>query len=212
MPMSMQSSFTQPDNAIADRPDPIIPAEPHAVFNQPITAMPASGQKQVIFGMGCFWGAERKWWQQPGVVMTSVGYSGGVTQHPRYQDVCTGQTGHAEVVNVIFDPSVVSLDTLLAVFWENHDPTQGMRQGNDVGPQYRSAIYYCNPADQASVEASLATYQAALRDAGKPDAVTTEIAPAGAYYFAETDHQQYLHKNPQGYCGLGGTGVCFPPQ
>ncbi|WP_407690277.1 peptide-methionine (S)-S-oxide reductase MsrA [Salinivibrio siamensis] len=210
--MSMQSSFTQPDNAIADRTDPIIPTEPHAVFNQPITATPAAGQKQVIFGMGCFWGAERKWWQQPGVVMTSVGYSGGVTQHPRYQDVCTGQTGHAEVVNVIFDPSVVSLDTLLAVFWENHDPTQGMRQGNDVGPQYRSAIYYCDPTDQASVEASLATYQAALREAGKPDTVTTEIAPAGAYYFAETDHQQYLHKNPQGYCGLGGTGVCFPPQ
>ncbi|WP_420066588.1 peptide-methionine (S)-S-oxide reductase MsrA [Salinivibrio kushneri] len=210
--MSMQSSFIQPENAIADRTDPIIPAEPHAVYNQPITATPAAGQKQVIFGMGCFWGAERKWWQQPGVVMTSVGYSGGVTQHPRYQDVCTGQTGHAEVVNVIFDPSVVSLDTLLAVFWENHDPTQGMRQGNDVGPQYRSAIYYCDPADKASVEASLATYQAALREAGKPDAVTTEIAPAGAYYFAETDHQQYLHKNPQGYCGLGGTGVCFPPQ
>ncbi|OOE88438.1 peptide-methionine (S)-S-oxide reductase [Salinivibrio sharmensis] len=212
MPMSIQSSFTQPENAIADRTDPIIPTEPHAVFNQPITATPAAGQKQVIFGMGCFWGAERKWWQQPGVVMTSVGYSGGVTQHPRYQDVCTGKTGHAEVVNVIFDPSVVSLDTLLAVFWENHDPTQGMRQGNDVGPQYRSAIYYCDPADQVSVEASLATYQAALREASKPDAVTTEIAPAGAYYFAETDHQQYLHKNPQGYCGLGGTGVCFPPQ
>ncbi|WP_392397588.1 peptide-methionine (S)-S-oxide reductase MsrA [Salinivibrio sharmensis] len=210
--MSIQSSFTQPENAIADRTDPIIPTEPHAVFNQPITATPAAGQKQVIFGMGCFWGAERKWWQQPGVVMTSVGYSGGVTQHPRYQDVCTGKTGHAEVVNVIFDPSVVSLDTLLAVFWENHDPTQGMRQGNDVGPQYRSAIYYCDPADQVSVEASLATYQAALREASKPDAVTTEIAPAGAYYFAETDHQQYLHKNPQGYCGLGGTGVCFPPQ
>ncbi|OOE99838.1 peptide-methionine (S)-S-oxide reductase [Salinivibrio sp. IB643] len=212
MPMSMQSSFSQPDNAIADRADAITPTEPHAVFGQPITTAPANGQKQVILGMGCFWGAERKFWQQPGVVMTSVGYCGGVTQHPRYQDVCTGQTGHAEVVNVIFDPSVTSLDALLTIFWENHDPTQGLRQGNDVGPQYRSAIYYCDPADRATVEASFAAYQAALKAAGKSDAVTTEIAPAGTYFLAETDHQQYLHKNPQGYCGLGGTGVCFPPQ
>lgn len=210
--MSMQSSFSQPDNAIADRADAITPTESHAVFGHPITTTPANGQKQVILGMGCFWGAERKLWQQSGVVMTSVGYCGGVTQHPRYQDVCTGQTGHAEVVNVIFDPNVTSLDALLTTFWENHDPTQGLRQGNDVGPQYRSAIYYCDPADKATVEASIATYQAALKAAGKSNAVTTEIAPAGPYFLAETDHQQYLHKNPQGYCGLGGTGVCFPPQ
>ena len=158
--------------------------------------------------MGCFWGAERLFWRLDGVVSTSVGYAGGFTPNPTYQEVCTGKTGHAEVVRVIYDPKVLPLRTLLQAFWENHDPTQGMRQGNDLGAQYRSVIYTYTDEQQTLAEQSRAEYQALLSEHNKAE-ITTEITPAGDYYFAESSHQQYLAKNPQGYCGLGGTGVCF---
>ena len=167
------------------------------------------GSEVAVFGLGCFWGAERKFWQTPGVVSTMVGYAGGTTENPTYKEVCTGHTGHAEVVQVVFDPTVVSYDALLEVFWENHDPTQGMRQGNDVGTQYRSAIYAVTPEQQAQAEASRDAFQTALTRAGHGK-ITTEIAPAPEFYYAEDYHQQYLHKNPDGYCGLAGTGVSCP--
>jgi peptide-methionine (S)-S-oxide reductase len=170
---------------------------------------PFPGMEEATFGMGCFWGAERKFWELPGVYSTMVGYAGGTTENPTYREVCSGMTGHTEVVRVIFDPKVVGYDALLRTFWENHDPTQGMRQGNDVGTQYRSAIYYANDAQKKAAEASRDAYQNRLRDAGYGD-VTTEIAPAGAFYYAEEYHQQYLAKNPDGYCGIGGTGVSCP--
>ena len=160
--------------------------------------------------MGCFWGAERLFWQIEGVVSTSVGYAGGYTPNPTYEEVCTGKTGHTEVVRVVFDDRVISLEHLLAAFWEKHDPTQGMRQGNDLGTQYRSAIYTYSQEQQDAAERSKVQYQQALQE-DQRSAITTEIEPAGPYYFAETYHQQYLAKNPNGYCGLGGTGVCFPP-
>jgi peptide-methionine (S)-S-oxide reductase len=159
--------------------------------------------------MGCFWGAERKFWQTPGVYATAAGYAGGLTQNPTYEEVCSGMTGHTEVVLVAYDPAQVSYDKLLSVFWESHDPTQGMRQGNDVGTQYRSAIYATTPAQKAAAEASKRMYQERLRAAGHGD-ITTEIADAPAFYYAEDYHQQYLGKNPEGYCGLGGTGVSCP--
>jgi peptide-methionine (S)-S-oxide reductase len=168
-----------------------------------------AGFEQALFGMGCFWGAERKLWQVPGVWVSAVGYAGGSTPNPTYREVCTGQTGHAEVVHVVFDPSQVSYETLLETFWENHDPTQGMRQGNDVGTQYRSAIYTYGDEQRRAAEASRDAYQAALRAAGHGD-ITTEIAPAPTLYYAEDYHQQYLAKNPGGYCGIGGTGVACP--
>lgn len=162
--------------------------------------------KQAVFGMGCFWGAERKFWETDGVWSTAVGYEGGNTEHPSYQDVCSGSTGHAEVVLVVFDPAKVSYEQLLTVFWENHDPTQGMRQGNDIGTQYRSAIFTLDEEQQAAALASQDRYQARLREAGlKP--ITTEISPHSTFYYAEEYHQQYLAKNPGGYCGIGGTGV-----
>lgn len=167
------------------------------------------GMEMVQLALGCFWGAERKFWKVPGVVSTSVGYAGGSTPNPSYEEVCSGRTGHTEVVRVVFDPKKVSFDQLLKVFWEAHDPTQGMRQGNDVGTQYRSAIYYYSPEQKAAVEASKEKFEASLRKAGF-GAISTEIAPAGEYYFAEDYHQQYLAKNPNGYCGLGGTGVSCP--
>lgn len=160
--------------------------------------------------MGCFWGAERVFWQLNGVISTSVGYAGGYTPNPTYEEVCTGKTGHTEVVRVVFDERVISLEKLLAVFWEKHDPTQGMRQGNDLGTQYRSAIYTYSAKQQESAEKSKLLYQQALQEELRAN-ITTEIQPAGPYYFAETYHQQYLAKNPDGYCGIGGTGVCFPP-
>ena len=164
------------------------------------------GMAQVVFGLGCFWGAERKFWQQAGVYSTAVGYCGGHTPNPTYEEVCSGMTGHNEVVLVVFDPGQVSFQTLLKLFWESHNPTQGMRQGNDVGTQYRSGIY-CSTAEQQEVaKASLELYQEALAKAGLPE-VTTEIVTAGEFYYAEPYHQQYLDKNPGGYCGLGGTGV-----
>ncbi len=170
---------------------------------------PLEGREVALFGLGCFWGAERKFWQLPGVVTTSVGYAGGQTPNPTYQEVCTGRTGHAEVVRVVYDPKAVSFESLLRVFWESHDPTQGMRQGNDVGTQYRSAVYFETPAQQAAAESSRAVYQQALSASGH-GAITTELSPAPPFYFAEEYHQQYLAKNPDGYCGLGGTGVSCP--
>jgi peptide-methionine (S)-S-oxide reductase len=167
------------------------------------------GLAQAMFGMGCFWGAEKMFWQTPGVVGTNVGYSGGLTPNPSYEEVCSGQTGHAEVVRVFFDPARVSYDELLRVFWEGHDPTQGMRQGNDIGTQYRSAIYYFDAAQRDAAEASRAAYQQRLSAAGYGD-ITTEIAEAPPFYYAEPYHQQYLSKNPNGYCGHGGTGVSCP--
>jgi peptide-methionine (S)-S-oxide reductase len=159
--------------------------------------------------MGCFWGAERLFWKTPGVLSTAVGYAGGPTPNPTYEEVCTGRTGHAEVVRVVFDPETIGYEELLRVFWEGHDPTQGMRQGNDVGTQYRSAIYACGEEQRKAAEASRAAYQAALAAAGQ-GAITTEIREAPAFYYAEEYHQQYLAKNPNGYCGLGGTGVACP--
>jgi peptide-methionine (S)-S-oxide reductase len=167
------------------------------------------GLSRAMFAMGCFWGAEKKFWSVPGVYSTAVGYAAGSTPNPTYREVCSGMTGHAEVVLVVFDPNVVSFDDLLKVFWENHDPTQGMRQGNDIGTQYRSGIYYYDDAQKRAAEASRDAYQKKLAAAGY-DAITTEIAPAPEFYYAEEYHQQYLAKNPDGYCGLGGTGVSCP--
>ena len=181
----------------------------HEVSGAPLEAPFAPGTEQAVFGMGCFWGAERKFWQTPGVVTTAVGYAGGSTPNPTYREVCSGQTGHTEVVLVVFDPARVSYDELLRVFWEGHDPTQGMRQGNDVGTQYRSAIYVHGDAQRRAAEASRDAFQDRLRTAGF-GAITTEIRDAPPFYYAEDYHQQYLHKNPGGYCGLGGTGVSCP--
>ena len=168
------------------------------------------GLQQVEFGLGCFWGAERKFWNVPGVYSTSVGYAGGGTPNATYEEVCSGQTGHNEVVRVVYDPAQVSFERLLQVFWESHDPTQGMRQGNDVGTQYRSGIHCHTPEQQAAAEASLKAYQQTLRAAGYGDITTEVVYPAPAFYYAEDYHQQYLAKNPNGYCGLGGTGVSCP--
>jgi len=167
------------------------------------------GLSRAVFGMGCFWGAEKKFWQQPGVYSTAVGYAGGLTPNPTYREVCTGMTGHNEVVLVVFDPKTTSYEAMLKVFWENHDPTQGMRQGNDAGTQYRSGIYYADEAQKRAAEASRDAFQKQLSTAGY-GAITTEIVPAPEFYYAEDYHQQYLAKNPDGYCGLGGTGVSCP--
>jgi peptide-methionine (S)-S-oxide reductase len=167
------------------------------------------GTERAYFGMGCFWGAERLFWQLPGVFTTAVGYAGGITPNPTYQETCTGQTGHAEIVLIVFDPERISYDDLLKVFWEEHDPTQGMRQGNDVGTTYRSAIYWTTEEQRVTAEASRDRYAVALAAAGR-GAITTELAPAGAFYYAEDYHQQYLAANPNGYCGLAGTGVTCP--
>ncbi|WP_283131490.1 peptide-methionine (S)-S-oxide reductase MsrA [Enterovibrio norvegicus] len=207
---SKQHTITAQE-ALPDRMEQIIPTEPHAVNGSVLRAETPVNQEQILVGMGCFWGAERLFWQLDGVTSTSVGYSGGFTINPSYSDVCTAQTGHTEVVQVVYDPAKIQLETILTTFWQSHDPTQGMRQGNDVGTQYRSAIYYYNDAQKDAALASKAAYQAALVDAGKSSEITTEVAEAGPYYFAETYHQQYLEKNPRGYCGIGGTGVCLPP-
>jgi peptide-methionine (S)-S-oxide reductase len=181
----------------------------HFVNGNPLLGPWPDGFETAVFAMGCFWGAERKFWQVEGVWSTSVGYAGGYTPNPAYEEVCSGLTGHTEVVLVVFDPKVVSYAKLLAVFWESHDPTQGMRQGNDVGTQYRSAIYTMSDAQRAAATASRDAFQVLLTKAGYGE-ITTEIAPAGDYYYAEPYHQQYLGKNPNGYCGLGGTGVSCP--
>jgi peptide-methionine (S)-S-oxide reductase len=195
--------------ALPGRPAAIPTAKTHFVNGQPLKGPYPEGTEKVQFGLGCFWGAERKFWQLPGVHVTAVGYSGGLTPNPTYEEACSGLTGHAETVLVVFDPKRVSFETLLKTFWESHDPTQGMRQGNDVGTQYRSAIYYEGEAQKQAILASKAAYEAALKKRGFGP-VTTEIAPAPEFYFAEDYHQQYLAKNPAGYCGLGGTGVACP--
>jgi peptide-methionine (S)-S-oxide reductase len=196
--------------ALPGRTTPIPTASVHFVNGRKLLPPYPEGLAKAVFGLGCFWGAERKFWElREGVTITAVGYAGGHTPNPTYEEVCSGRTGHTEVVLVVFDPKKVSYEKLLKTFWENHNPTQGMRQGNDVGTQYRSAIYTFNDAQKKAAAASKATYQKALSAKGL-DAITTEIAEAGPFYFAEDYHQQYLAKNPAGYCGLGGTGVSCP--
>jgi peptide-methionine (S)-S-oxide reductase len=197
------------EQALPGRADAMPVAERHAVLGSRMEPPFPEGARMAMFGMGCFWGAEKKLWQVPGVISTQVGYTGGFTPNPTYREVCTGMTGHNEVVRVVYDPKQVSYETLLKTFWENHDPTQGMRQGNDVGTQYRSGIYVFDAEQRAAAEASKEAYAAKLRDAGYGP-ITTEILDAPSFYYAEDYHQQYLHKNPDGYCGLGGTGVACP--
>ncbi len=196
----------RPDEALPGRSDKMPVPERHYVNGNRLSPPFPSGMQQALFGMGCFWGAERKFWTLPGVYTTAVGYAAGITPNPTYREVCTGLTGHNEVVLVVFDPSLVSYQTLLKIFWEAHNPTQGMRQGNDVGTQYRSGIYIYDAGQQQAAEAARAAYQQQLSAAGH-GAVTTEILPAPEFFYAEDYHQQYLAKNPGGYCGLGGTGV-----
>jgi len=183
---------------------------PHAVTGRSIRPPFPEGLETAIVGMGCFWGAERLFWQTDGVWVTAVGYAGGITPNPTYAETCSGRTGHTEAVLAVFDPAIVSYESILKVFWEGHDPTQGMRQGNDTGTQYRSALYWTTAAQQAVAEASRDAFAKALADAGHGRPLTTELAPAGRFYYAEAYHQQYLHKNPAGYCGLGSTGVRCP--
>ncbi len=198
------------DTALAGRTDQTMPVPvEHFVLEAPLQGPWPAGIETTVFAMGCFWGAERVFWQLPGVYSTAVGYAGGFTPNPTYEETCTGRTGHAEAVLVAFDPSRVGYDELLRVFWEHHDPTQGMRQGNDVGTQYRSAIYFADDAQRAAAEASRDRYAEQLRQAGYGE-ISTEIAPLGTFFYAEPYHQQYLGKNPNGYCGLGGTGVSCP--
>jgi peptide-methionine (S)-S-oxide reductase len=197
------------EQALAGRADEMPVPATHFVNGHPLQPPFPEGLETAVFGLGCFWGAERDFWQTDGVFTTAVGYAGGFTPNPTYQEVCSGHTGHTEAVLVVFDPAVVSYDKLLKVFWEHHDPTQGMRQGNDVGTQYRSAIYTFSDEQQKAAEASRDRYQEVLRAARYGD-ITTEIRPAPAFYYAEDYHQQYLAKNPGGYCGLGGTGVSCP--
>ncbi|MFF0243641.1 peptide-methionine (S)-S-oxide reductase MsrA [Streptosporangium sandarakinum] len=204
-----KTSMVSPENALPGRDTRMAVPARHAVLDAPLAPPYPEGTEIADFGLGCFWGAERKFWQTPGVVSTSVGYAGGYTPNPTYEEVCTGQTGHAEVVRVVFDPARISYEELLRVFWEAHDPTQGMRQGNDVGTQYRSAIYFHSPEQEKAALASRDAYRKVLADAGYGD-ITTEIAPAGDYFYAEEYHQQYLWRNKNGYCGIGGTGVACP--
>jgi peptide-methionine (S)-S-oxide reductase len=202
------STLPGPGEALPGRPDPLPVSVQHAVNGHALKAPFPAGLECASFGLGCFWGAERLFWRLPGVYSTAVGYAGGQTPNPTYEEVCSGLTGHAEVVLVVFDPAKVSYGKLLQTFWESHDPTQGMRQGNDVGTQYRSVIHVHLAAQRAVAEATRDRYQAALRAAGK-GAISTEIVDAPTFYYAEEYHQQYLHRNPNGYCGLGGCGVPF---
>jgi peptide-methionine (S)-S-oxide reductase len=196
--------------ALAGRSDQSMPVpEQHFVNGKPLVGPWPDGFETAVFGLGCFWGAERKFWETDGVYTTAVGYAGGFTPNPTYEETCSGRTGHTEAVLVVFDPAKVSFDQLLRVFWESHNPTQGMRQGNDVGTQYRSAIYYTSDAQKAAIDASLALYQERLTNARFGE-ITTEVKPLGDFYYAEPYHQQYLAKNPNGYCGIGGTGVSCP--
>jgi peptide-methionine (S)-S-oxide reductase len=197
------------DTALPGRPNAIATAQTHFVNGHPLKGPYPAGLELAQFGMGCFWGVERIFWQLPGVYVTAVGYAGGVTPNPTYEETCSGRTGHTEAVLVVFDPKLISYQTLLKTFWEGHDPTQGMRQGNDMGTQYRSAIYTYDDAQAAAAEASTAVYEKALGE-HRFGPITTEIRPAGPFYFAEDYHQQYLAKNPQGYCGIGGVGVACP--
>jgi len=202
-------AMVSPADALPGRKEKMRVPTKHFINGAPLVGPWPTGVETLVVGMGCFWGAERKFWQADGVFSTSVGYAGGYTENPTYEETCSGLTGHTEVVMVAFDTARTSLDAMLRVFWENHDPTQGNRQGNDVGTQYRSAIYFAGDAQRAAAEASRATFQAALTRAGYGD-ITTEIAPLRDYFYAEEYHQQYLGKNPNGYCGLGGTGVLCP--
>jgi len=209
--LSKSVAMPAPDEALPGRANamPVPVPEQHQVHGHRLRPPFPEGLETAIFALGCFWGAERKFWKTPGVYSTAVGYAGGYTPNPTYQEVCSGQTGHTEVVLVVFDPKVVRYEQLLAVFWEAHDPTQGMRQGNDVGTQYRSAIFTTTPEQRTQAEESRERYQRALAEL-EYGRITTEIADAGDFFYAEDYHQQYLEKNPNGYCGLGGTGVPYP--
>ena len=207
--MAKLATLPTAEEALPGRAAPIPTAAAHFVNGNPLKPPFPAGLEEAVFGLGCFWGAERKFWQAEGVWTTAAGYAGGATPNPTYEEVCTGRTGHTEVVRVIFDPKIVGYEQLLKVFFENHDPTQGMRQGNDIGTQYRSAIYTTSPAQKAAAEAAKAAYEEKLRAAGY-GAITTEIRDAKEFFYAEDYHQQYLAKNPAGYCGLGGTGVSCP--
>ena len=205
----MKLRMPQPEQALPGREEAMPVPDAHYVNSHRISPPFPAGLEQAVFGMGCFWGAERKFWEAPGVYSTAVGYAGGYTPNPTYREVCSGMTGHAEVVLVVFDPKVTSYDAMLKIFWESHDPTQGMRQGNDIGTQYRSTIYTFSPDQKHAAEASRQAFQDRLNDAGF-GRITTEIVDAPTFYYAEDYHQQYLAKNPGGYCGLGGTGVSCP--
>jgi peptide-methionine (S)-S-oxide reductase len=205
-----QPEMPAPDATLPGRDTPVRVPERHEVLGTPLTPPFPEGTEQAVLGLGCFWGAERVFWQLPGVFTTAVGYAGGSTPNASYEEVCSGMTGHTEAVLVVYRPEEISYDDVLKAFWEGHDPTQGMRQGNDIGTQYRSAIYTTTEEQARVAEASRERYQQALRAAGRGGEITTEIAPASAFYYAEDYHQQYLSKNPNGYCGLGGTGVSCP--
>lgn len=207
--MLNKQTLVTAETALKGRETAIAITQPHFVNQTDITLAATESQQELLLGMGCFWGAERLFWQLKGVISTSVGYSGGFTPNPSYDEVCSGKTGHTEVVKVIFDPALISLQQLLNLFWERHDPTQGMQQGNDIGTQYRSAVYVYTEQQLTIALESKQQYQQALSKENRAN-ITTEIKQAEPYYFAEEYHQQYLAKNPQGYCGLGGTGVCFP--
>jgi peptide-methionine (S)-S-oxide reductase len=207
--LKTKAVMPQAKDALPGRSHPIPTAKTHFVNGAPLKGPYAEGSEKALFGLGCFWGAEKAFWKLPGVLVTAVGYSGGFTPNPTYEEVCSGRTGHNEVVLVVFDPRQITYAELLKAFWEGHDPTQGMRQGNDVGTQYRSGIYIFSEAQAEEARASKEAYQSALAGRGY-GAITTEIVPAGEFYFAEDYHQQYLAKNPYGYCGLGGTGVSCP--
>jgi peptide-methionine (S)-S-oxide reductase len=204
-----KTKMVDPERALPGRDRPIAVQEDHAVLGNPIVPPFPKGFERAVFGMGCFWGAERLFWQAPGVWTTAVGYAGGFTPNATYEEVCSGSTGHAEVVLAVFDPARASFEQMLKIFWEGHDPTQGMRQGNDLGTQYRSGIWVADQRQRELAEASRSMFGGKLRDAGLGE-ITTEIADAGPFYYAEPYHQQYLAKNPNGYCGLGGTGVSCP--
>ncbi|HEY8638057.1 MAG TPA: peptide-methionine (S)-S-oxide reductase MsrA [Solirubrobacteraceae bacterium] len=204
-----KTKMIDPDRALPGRDAEMPVSAPHHVLGTPIKPPFADGLERAVFGMGCFWGAERIFWSLPGVYTTAVGYAGGYTPNPTYEEVCSASTGHNEVVLVVFDPGKTSYEELLKTFWEGHDPTQGMRQGNDAGTQYRSGIYAHSPEQRRAAEATRDAFAARLHDAGHGD-VTTEVVDAGPFYYAEDYHQQYLSKNPNGYCGLGGTGVSCP--
>jgi len=206
---SLKSRLPKPQEALPGRPEALQVPDHHFVNGRPLKPPFPSGLEQAVFGLGCFWGAERRFWQAKGVYVTAVGYAGGYTPNPTYQEVCTGMTGHAEVVLVVFDPGVAGYGEMLTAFWEAHDPTQGMRQGNDVGTQYRSAIFTFSERQRIAAETSKELYGQALK-AASLGSITTEILPAPVFYYAEDYHQQYLAKNPGGYCGLGGTGVSCP--
>jgi peptide-methionine (S)-S-oxide reductase len=210
MALSKKTTIPAHDEALPGRATPLPLSGKHFVNGSNIKQPAAGGLEEAVFGLGCFWGAERKFWQVPGVVSTAVGYAGGFTPNATYEEVCSGRTGHTEVVRVIFDPNKVSYEDLLKTFWESHDPTQGMRQGGDIGTQYRSAIYVTTDAQKKAAEASRRRYQEALTHAHRAT-ITTEILDAPEFYYAEEYHQQYLAKNPNGYCGIGGCGVTYTP-